>query len=141
MGETSSRTSFRPSAISQSKETRWMPTRSGSGSTSSILAKLRRSRTGTSESGKNDPPQGERGAWMCRRDAARQTNSLGGGVGSVNPRAGNPVESARRLPPFGAVVNRVREVSGEVGEPPATALLEGSPKLEEPRPPRKRVRL
>ena len=56
IGETSSRTSFRPSARSQSKDSRWMPTRSGSGSASSSLEKLTRSRTGTSESGKNDPP-------------------------------------------------------------------------------------
>ena len=58
IGETSSRTSFRPSYRSQSNDSRWMPTRSGSGRTSSSLEKLTRSRTGTSWSGKRDPSQG-----------------------------------------------------------------------------------
>ena len=57
MGEISSRTSLIPSFSSQSKDVRWTPTRSGRGRTSSSLAKLTRSRPGTSvASGKKIPP-------------------------------------------------------------------------------------
>src|SRR3970040_895674 len=96
MGLTSSRTSFRPSASRTSNEVLWMPTRSGSGSASSSLAKLTRSRTGRRGSRKNSPPVAPQGHPAERRfcplglaahDRTGHSNlrDLGGSQGDASP--------------------------------------------------------
>src|SRR5262245_41301765 len=103
MGLTSSRTSLIPSFRSQSKDSLWMATRSGRGRTSSSLAKLTRSRVGTSWSGKPRSLPGGYGAHGNQaRWTARQTSSVRTVMACVNHASRTPAGTGRDATPFRA---------------------------------------
>ena len=101
IGLTSSRTSLIPSLRSQSNDSLWIATRSGSGRTSSSLAKLTRFRVGTSWSGKSGSLPGGSGAHSSRaRWTARQTSSVRTAMACVNRPCRNPGWAGRDGTPF-----------------------------------------